>query len=472
MGAFLISMLLLACMLHLFGSWQQSYAILVSFAVLVFLISLVRIEIGLGLLVVGMLFSPETEVGVGFTEGIRLRAEDFLIVALVMAWVVQRVLLGVPLKPTPLNLPILLFLTSAVLSTVGGIAVGYYLDKYQAVFYIGKLVEFFAIFFFAVNFIKDEKQIYFLLALFLAVGLAVSVYGLSQVGEMRRISAPFEGESPEPNTFGGYLMTVIALAIPLALYSPYASIRITLCSVAAVAFAAVLYTLSRASFLGLIGMAIVLGVLSKSRVIWFGILLFVAVHQFILPEEVFQRINYTFQSASGKEVLLPFSIPFVGDTIRVDTSTFERIDVWTKVLHTWTLDPYHFLFGWGVTRMQVLDSQFARFLIEIGLIGTALFGWLLWRIFRSSYWLTQHAESWVVRGFSIGYLACFIGVLIHSLGTISFYIVRIMEPFWFLTGILFWWYVRERVFAETGEEPGEFEKKAWQPDLPWRQVDA
>ncbi|MCA9428022.1 MAG: O-antigen ligase family protein [Candidatus Omnitrophica bacterium] len=472
MGAFLVSVLLLACMLYLFGSWRHSYAILASFAILVFLISLVRIEIGLGLLVIGMLFSPETEVGIGVTQGVRLRAEDFLIVALVMAWVVQRVLLGVPLKSTPLNLPILLFLTSTVLSTVGGIAVGYYLDRFQAVFYIGKLIEFFAVYFFAVNFIKDEKQIFFLLTIFFMVGLAVSLYGLSQVGEIRRISAPFEGETPEPNTFGGYLMTVIALAIPLALYTPYVSVRIALCAVASTAFSALLFTLSRASFLGMIGMAVVLGLLSRSRVIWFGLLLFVAVHQFILPEEVFQRINYTFQSASGKEVILPFTIPFVGDTIQVDTSTFERIDVWTKVLHTWTLDPYHFFFGWGVTRMQILDSQFARFLIEIGLVGTMLFGFVLWTIFRSSYWLTQNAESWVVRGFAIGYLACFIGVLIHSLGTITFYIVRIMEPFWFLTGILFWWYVRERILYETGEDPDDVQKRAWQPDLPWRQVDA
>jgi len=472
MGTFLIAILLLGSMFYLFGSWEQSYAVLASFAFLVFLLSLVRIEIGLGLLVIGMLFSPETEVGIGVTEGFRLRAEDFLIVALIMAWVVQRVLLGVPMKQTPLNLPILLFITATILSTVGGIAIGFYLDEYQAVFYIGKLIEFFAVFFFAVNFIKDEKQIHFLLAIFFAVGFVVSVYGLSQVGEIRRISAPFEGDAPEPNTFGGYLMTIIALAVPLALYSPHLSTRIALCVVGGTAFSALLFTLSRASFLGMIGMAAVLGFLSKSRAIWFGILVFVAVHQFILPEEVFQRINYTFQSESGKEVILPFSVPFVGQIIRVDSSTFERIDVWTKVLHTWTLDPYHFLFGWGVTRMQVLDSQFARFLIEIGLVGTGFFGWILWKIFWSSYWLTQNAESWVIRGFSIGYLACFIGVLIHSLGTITFYIVRIMEPFWFLTGILFWWYIREKIVAETGEDPDVVLKRAWQPDLPWRQVDA
>jgi hypothetical protein len=302
--------------------------------------------------------------------------------------------------------------------------------------------------------------------------LAVSLYGLSQVGEMSRISAPFEGETPEPNTFGGYLMTVIAMAIPLALYTPLISVRIALCTVAGVAFAALLFTLSRASFLGMIGMAIVLAFLSRSRLIAFGILVFIAVHPYILPDEVFQRINYTFQSPSGKEVQLPIPLPFIGDTVRVDSSTFERIDVWTKVLHTWTLNPYRFLFGWGVTRMQILDSQFARFLIEIGLVGTGLFGWILWRILVSSYWLTQRSDSWMIRGFSIGYLACFIGVLIHSLGTITFYIVRIMEPFWFLTGILFWWYVREKIVADTGEDPDVVRKRAFQPDLPWRQVDA
>jgi hypothetical protein len=39
-------------------------------------------------------------------------------------------------------------------------------------------------------------------------------------------------------------------------------------------------------------------------------------------------------------------------------------------------------------------------------------------------------------GLSLGYLAGFTAMLTHSIGANSFIIVRIMEPFWFLTAMI------------------------------------
>jgi len=463
---------ILVGMYFLLASGNQGLAFLVSFAIVVFLVSLVRIDFGLGILIIGMLFSPETEVAVVGQRELTIRAEDLLIIALGMAWVVRRVIMGACWIETPLNMPIFVFLVALIVSTAAGVAFDYFLDGAQAAFYIAKLIQFFAIYYFAIHFIEDEAHIHFFLALFLAVGAAVSIYGLTQVGDVYRVSAPFEGGTPEPNTFGGYLMTLIALSLPLALYCPRLITRIMLLGVAGLAFSALLFTLSRASFLGLLGMLIVLGFLTKSRLIWMTLILFAMFHRGLLPEGVLERINYTFASQSGALVTLPVALPFVGDTVHVDSSTFERIDVWRKVMHTWTLNVYHFFFGWGVTRGNYLDSQYARFLIEIGLVGFTAFGWILWRIFRAANWLRQETDDWIIRGFSVGYIACFVGVLIHSMGTITFYIVRIMEPFWFLTGVMMWWYLREREAEESGEHETPVAAGVWQPDLPWRQVDA
>lgn len=472
LGATLIVGAIVVFMAYLFGEWKQDLAVLASFFIVVFLMSLVRIDLGLAVLIIGMLFSPESTIGEAGRRQITLRAEDVLILALALAWVVRTVLLGESWKETPLNLPIIAFMISVTVSTVGGIALGWINPK-EAIFYVGKLAEFFAVYFFTIHFIKDERQIVFFLGLFLAVGVAVSLYGLAQVGEVRRITAPFEGNQPEPNTFGGYLMTIIALAVPLAILCPSVPLRLLFLAVAGLAFSALLFTLSRASFLGLMGMFIVLTFLTRSKVLLVALVLFVLVHPYFLPEEVMNRVNYTFKSPSSKAVELPVTIPFVGKQIEVDTSTHERIDIWRKVLYTWTFNAYYFFFGWGVTRNQILDSQFARFLVEIGLVGVTLFTWILLRIFRTSRWLMVHAEDWLVKGFAMGYLACFIGILIHSLGTITFYIVRIMEPFWFLTGILVWWYLAERKAESPGvlrEQPEVVEID--QPYLPWRQVDA
>jgi hypothetical protein len=36
----------------------------------------------------------------------------------------------------------------------------------------------------------------------------------------------------------------------------------------------------------------------------------------------------------------------------------------------------------------------------------------------------------------VGYLAGLVGLLVHSVGANTFIIVRIMEPFWFLTALI------------------------------------
>jgi hypothetical protein len=40
------------------------------------------------------------------------------------------------------------------------------------------------------------------------------------------------------------------------------------------------------------------------------------------------------------------------------------------------------------------------------------------------------------RGVALGFLAGTVGLLVHAIGSNTFIIVRIMEPFWFFAGIV------------------------------------
>jgi len=40
------------------------------------------------------------------------------------------------------------------------------------------------------------------------------------------------------------------------------------------------------------------------------------------------------------------------------------------------------------------------------------------------------------KGIAAGYIVGLAAMVVHSFGTITFYIVRIMDPFWFLTGLV------------------------------------
>jgi O-antigen ligase len=92
-------------------------------------------------------------------------------------------------------------------------------------------------------------------------------------------------------------------------------------------------------------------------------------------------------------------------------------------------------FGGGVSWETVVDSQYARVLIETGVVGMAAFVFLFYRIMRTAREAHRWSRDWVAKGLSLGVSAAFVGLIVHGLATITFLIVRIMEPFWFLAAL-------------------------------------
>jgi hypothetical protein len=62
--------------------------------------------------------------------------------------------------------------------------------------------------------------------------------------------------------------------------------------------------------------------------------------------------------------------------------------------------------------------------------------YLLFSIFRLAIDNLRNLKTPYFKGLSIGFLAGYIGLLVHSLGANTFIIVRIMEPFWLFVGII------------------------------------
>jgi O-antigen ligase len=92
--------------------------------------------------------------------------------------------------------------------------------------------------------------------------------------------------------------------------------------------------------------------------------------------------------------------------------------------------------GYGVTGFRFLDTQYFRTLVETGIVGFAAFLWLIVSVLRStgdSLVLLREPNE---RGLVIGFLAGTVGLLVHSFGSNTFIIIRIMEPFWFFMAIV------------------------------------
>jgi O-Antigen ligase len=429
-------------------------AITLAIGFIVFFATLYRIEYGVIAFLLAMIFSPEFTIGVAKVREITLRLEDVLLIFLVVAYLVKRIVTdpGPLLQDSPLTRPIVAFFALACLSTAMGVYNGS-VDK-SAIFYLLKMAQFFLIFFFISSTMENDRQLNHYLVFLFITCFIVSLYGLWQIaqperipGVTNRISAPFEGTTVEPNTFGGYLTIIICMALCVLIFTPNPRIRVLSSVLCVVATISLLFTLSRASFIGFFGAITFISFASKKvprPLVAIALFFFLVGFKFLMPEDVAQRVNYTFTS-QNPVIVKPLGLM----EIRLDSSTAERIGVWIKVFHKVPRRP---LIGYGVTHSNIQDSQFARYLIEVGLLGTAAFLWILYTIWKMAWKVFHDAPNWLYRAFALGYIAAFLGTLLHSMGTITFYIVRIMEPFWFLTGILAYMWLTIHYAQQREEE--------------------
>jgi len=399
----------------------------VVFGIAFFAIAFFSIRLGLVLMAISMLFSPEFSVGSIGARDIAIRIEDVLIPILTLAWLAQvtiRRQWGM-FSWTPLNKPIFLLIIVSIFSTIRGSLTGW-VSPLTGTFYVFKTLEFFSIYFLTVNYVREEKQIKYFLFFILLVAGFLGLYTLKQVPTTQifssnRITAPFEGQA-EPATVGGYMAFLIIIIVSILLYERNSGLKILYGLLIAIMLVPFLFTLNRASYIALIGGGVFVGVLSRKK--WFNLfLLFLLVSSPVwAPPAVKERIAFTWEDARNP-----------GRTLGVDYSLQERFYAYRRMWPGFKESP---LIGWGVTSWQTPDSQWARTLHEIGIVGLAFWIWIFTRLFKSSYWLFRRQDAGIMKGMALGYCAALLGIILHGFGAITLYIVRIMEPFWFVSGLI------------------------------------
>lgn len=407
----------------------------ITLGLLILLVCFIWPELGIYILIFSMLLGPEIIAsnltgGSTTTErGVTLRVDDFLLLIIAFAWLARGAVyqeLGLFLS-TPLNKPIMAYLLVAMVST----AVGMLFDRVQPVtgfFYVLKYVEYIFVYFAVVNFIQDKAQIRRLIRVLFITGILVALYAMIQIPLGVRVTAPFEGTSGEPNTLGGYLVLLIALYAGLLVSSGSLRQGIRYAIGITILGLPFLFTLSRASYLGIFAVGAVIVLLSRQKIIvGFASVAFVLALILFAPSSVTERIEYTF----GGQPMRADQIE-IGN-IRLDTSTSARLKSYEDIL---TDFPKHPLMGYGVTGYGFIDGQYPRVLIEMGLLGLAAFLWLLYSLFMQGWAALKSAADTWEKGVCIGFLAGLAGLAMHALGSNTFIIVRIMEPFWLLAGIV------------------------------------
>src|SRR5205807_8573355 len=313
------------------------FVLLIAFAV--FVVVFVKTELGLYLVIFSMLLSPEiTAGGGGLAEGRRVvvRTEDLVLLVVAFSWLAKTAVnkeLGLTLK-TPLNRPIMAYVAVTVIATLIGYATGTVKGP-SAFFYVLKYVEYFVVYYMVANNLGDRSQAWRLVVAAFLTGAIVSVIGAAQIPSGQRVSAPFEGTEGEPNTFGGYLIFMMALAGGIALETKRLRVRLTCLALLALMALPFAYTLSRASFLAVPFVLAALGVFSPRRRVVVGALLLLLVSApligvAILPKPVVSRILSTFEPEAGSETVKLGKVAFDPSTSARLMSVRRGLDKWTR----------------------------------------------------------------------------------------------------------------------------------------------
>ncbi len=400
-------------------------------------ISFLHTELALHIVLLSMLISPEVVVGGGgvavtkvATKGgaAVLRLEDVILLVVGFTWLAKTAIfkeVGLFLK-TPLNKPILAYILSAALSTLLGVW-GERVRPLAGFLFVLKFAEYFFVYFMAVNNLRDDRQMRRLLFTAFLTCAIVSLVAIGEIPSGNRVSAPFEGEVGEPNTFAGYLVFMMGISLSLFLHSPVERHKWGWFLLSGLFFLPFLYTLSRTGWIAFLVMFVVLTFTSPRGILLPGIATVgLLLGLLFSPVSVVERIDYTINPK-------PEAGQFQVGNVRLDTSTSARLASWSLGLTGWMKQP---LLGHGVTGFAFMDAQYVRVLVEMGLVGFAAFLWLLWSLFRETRRIGESVPPGFHRGLVQGYLAGFIALLVHGFGANSFIIVRIMEPFWFLTGVV------------------------------------
>ena len=419
--------------------------------IIVFMATFMSTEAGLYLLICSMLLSPEFGGGgmeggdTTSSRGVTLRGEDALLVLLGFAWLMRTAIhkdLGL-FRPTPLNNPIAIYIAVCLFATLAGFIAGN-VRGVTGFFYVLKYVEYFIVYFLVSNNLENRDQLRRYLTTMLITAFIVCITAAAQIPGGGRVSAPFEGERGEPNTLGGYLLLVGAVTAGLAMNLKDEKITRWLWALVCLMLLPFMFTQSRGSYLALPFVYLTFAFLEPKKRIKMAVMsvVFVIMAVLFLPAAVTDRIMYTFNQGYTQQEQKKIG------NVALDTSTTERLNSWTSALTDGLKSP---LWGYGVTGYGFLDAQYPRIWVETGALGLFFFGVLMFNVFKQGFKLYRNTEDPMFRGLAMGLIAGTVGLLFHGLGANTFIIVRVMEPFWLIAGMVVFANKLEDDAAEAAE---------------------
>ncbi len=381
---------------------------------MVYIVTFIDLTLGLAILIACVGLSPEFTIG-----GIQnLRLEDFIVPALVLSWITRLMQQRIPLAPILVSPALPLYAGAIVLATLAGVVSGT-TTLSSAGLYMGKFVEFFLIYLLLVNNVTRREEFRALAAFSVLVALMSALMvsdAFTDSPTPGRLSGPL-GETA--NMYGGYLILNLAIALGLFLQAQTVGTRLAAAAAVALLGIPLLYTYSRTSFVAILAASFAFGIF-KDRRLLIVTLVFGLLTPVFAPDAILERISTISGVATGDE----------------PSSWASRTLAWRTHGGRAAAESPLLGFGLASVNLGMVDNEYVRVFIDTGIIGLALFLWVLVRLAtRATSLINRLAPQTFERGYASGYWIAFVAMCIHAVGATSFTSIRTMECFIVVTGL-------------------------------------
>ncbi|MGQ9518584.1 MAG: O-antigen ligase family protein [Candidatus Fervidibacter sp.] len=375
-------------------------------------------DVRFGLVAVAISIGISSEIRTDLAKDLRL--EDFVIAAVVMAWLLRKVANNERVIPeTPLNRLWGLWLFAGGLSVILGVAFGTVTSVKVSVFHWLKRLELLLLFWVVADSVRSLGDVRLLATSGMVGALLSSFIGWHQ----KWINPPREdvhwnaykvgGPTGEKsNVYAQYLVfnILVGLALGFSLYLSPASWAIL--AIAWFTLVPVLFSFSRSGMAALgLGTVALVGVFHRR---WLLVLL---VCYFLLPVLIPSVVQRRFQELSWER----FKIERLGGYIASVRETFNTNPLTGR--------------GLGFAGFNRYENQYANTLAHEGILGLVAFLALLWSVMKMHREAMELTDEPYLKGILQGCYAGTIAFLIAGLSGVPLLAIRPAETFWFWTGL-------------------------------------
>jgi len=399
-----------------------------------------------GLLVMLLFMLLATDMPVGKSEGmeraVTIRIEDIVLLLVSGGWLLNRARtrsLGI-VKFVPLYTPILAMSGVIILSTI----LGYFQDTVsinRGFFFAMKRLEYFWIFFMALNLMETSREALNALRILLFASVIITLIGTAQffffpVSELSQGGATATAGFGRANTMGDFLLMMVGIASGMIIYAETKRsylLNILLCIGFSVAL---IMTKSRGAYVSIPPMIAMIFLLSRDtriiRIIIGGIV-FVGLYMLLVNLD----FGATSQLLAKHDMEISQQFTQIGDVAtqgeKVDPSLHSRILAWKESVDQIISYP---VLGSGSKKMGYADNQYVQELLESGIIGFCVFMYMNLCIFVYLFNIYRQTGRPILRALCLGFMGGHTGMMVHGITMTNFYTIFNMEVFWFLLAII------------------------------------